>query len=144
MAAHQAPTKIKVGSPLAKHVPVVLTALPPAHQVARILNVRLKSPILLRPRQAACRPVTQMVQKQKRVHQAAYVDQKQHAPQVLDFIAPTYPRSAVLTNNAPTPAVNYPTLLPAPASRRIAHPTTVLFVMLKQNPVRQEIAAPMP
>jgi hypothetical protein len=54
-----------------------------------------------------------------------------------------YP-SAVFTNRAPTSAVIYPTLLDVSASGRIAHPTTVLFVMLKQDPVRQEIAAPMP
>jgi hypothetical protein len=84
-----------------------------------------------------------MVQKQKRVHQAAYVDQKQHAPQVLDFIAPTYPRSVVLTNNAPASAVIYPTLPNASALRRIAHPTTVLSVTPTQKVVRKEIAVPM-
>jgi len=73
------------------------------------------------------------------------VDQKHvtHQVECTAHIPAIHP-SAVLTNNAPTPAVNYPTLLPAPASRRIAHPKTVLFVMLKQDPVRQEIAAPMP
>jgi len=79
------------------------------------------------------------------MHQHASVVQKHatHQVECTEQIPAGYP-PAVFTNRAPTPAVNYPTLLPASASRRIAHPTTVLFVMLKQNPVRQEIAAPMP
>jgi hypothetical protein len=85
-------TKIKVGNPLAKHVPVVLTALlvpqavrilqllvllepmPVAHQLFVIYavlgntminkdkpvakNVKLESPILLRPRRAASQSAT--------------------------------------------------------------------------------------
>jgi len=56
---------------------------------------------------------------------------------------PAFYPSAVLTNRAPTSVVIYPTLPNAPASGRIAHPTTVLSVTPTQKVVRKEIAVPM-
>ena len=61
----------------------------------------------------------------------------------MEFIAQISPRSAALTNNAPTLAVIYPTLPNAHVSGRIAHPTTVLSVTPTQKVVRKETAVPM-